>query len=129
MSNSYILISLICLIILNCFWSGCRNTRREGFKLSDLNPVKLVDKGLGKIIDSILGSIPILKDIHKKVKKKDGLISKIKTTFYELFISLLTIIFTPAAAILVLFLTYYFMMFVFSNSYLLFKPWKSLENV
>jgi hypothetical protein len=114
---------------LNCFWYYYKNVEREGFKISDLNPVKLVDKGLGKIVDSILGSIPLLKDIHKKVKKKSGLIQKIKTTFYELFISLLTIIFTPAAALLILFLAYNFMMFIISNSHLLFKPWASLKNI
>ena len=129
MSNIFIYISLVCLIILNCFWYYYKNVEREGFKISDLNPVKLVDKGLGKIVDSILGSIPLLKDIHKKVKKKSGLIQKIKTTFYELFISLLTIIFTPAAALLILFLAYNFMMFIISNSHLLFKPWASLKNI
>lgn len=129
MSIFYINISLVCLIVLNCFWCGYRNRQREGFKLSDLNPVKLVDKGLGKIIDSILGSIPILKHIHKKVKKKSGLINKIKATFYELFISLLTIIFTPVAALLVIFLAYNFMMFIFSNSHVLLTPWESLKDI
>ena len=72
MNNIYITISLLCIIILNCFLviNTYHKTQREGFDFNDLNPVKIIDNGLGKIIDAILGSIPILKDIAKKVKKK-----------------------------------------------------------
>jgi|TARA_B110000114_G_C14835303_1_gene294369 hypothetical protein len=129
MKNTYVAVLLICVIILNCVWRGHKNRRREGFKLDDLNPVKLVDKGLGKIIDSILGGIPFLKDIKKKVKKKKGLVDKIKTTFFELFISLLTIIFMPIAAISCLVLAYYLFLFMMSNIPLLFQPNSMLKYI
>lgn len=136
MSNIYIYISLICLIVLNCFLFACESGQKEGFDIKkaikvveNFNPIKMIDQALGKLIDNILGSIPILRDIHKKVKKEKGVIKKIHTTFYELFISLLTIIFTPAAALLVFFLAYNFMNFMFYNSHLLFQPWASLKDV
>ena len=119
MNNIYLFISLLCIIFLNCFWRTYVTKRREGFNIEkeigkigkigkeigkigkeigkftdfikNFDPGKLIDEGLGKIIDSILGSVPILKDIHKKVKKEKRFIDKFKTTFFELFISLLTI--------------------------------------
>lgn len=127
MNNTYLFISLLCIISLNCFYDLYANRNQEGFNLDDLNPVKLVDKGLGKIVDLLLGGIPILKDIYKKVKKKDGLLSKLKTTFYELFISLLTIIFTPIASLVVLFLAYQLFLFMMSNLPLLFRQYSFLK--
>ena len=91
--------------------------KREGF-----NPVKLIDRALGGIIDGLLGGVPILKDIHKKVKKKKGLSKKIKTTFYEMFISLLTIIFLPLGAILCMYLSYQLFLIMLANIPLLFQP-------
>ena len=122
MNNTYLFISLLCIIILNCFWYAYGTRKREGFKFDDLNPVKLIDKGLGKIIDSILKSVPLMKDIHKKVKKEDGVIDKIKTTFYEMFISLLTIIFLPLGAILCLYLSYQLFLIMLANIPMLFQP-------
>jgi len=122
MNNTYLFISLLCIIILNCFWYAYGTRKREGFKLDDLNPVKLIDKGLGKIIDSILKSVPLMKDIYKKVKKEDGVIDKIKTTFYEMFISLLTIIFLPLGAILCLYLSYQLFLIMLANIPMLFQP-------
>ena len=106
MNNHNINILLLCIIILNCFWYLHKTRGREGFDFEDLNPAKWVEKILGKLIDAILGSIPILKDIAKKVKKEKGFFAKVKTTFFELFISLLTIIFIPIAAVGCLFLAY-----------------------
>lgn len=141
MNNIYLFISLLCIIILNCFLYAYGMRKREGFdikkigreisKVTDFvknfNPVKLIDIGLGKIIDSILGSIPLMKDIHKKVKKKKGLIDKIKTTFYEMFISLLTIIFLPLGAILCMYLSYQLFLIMLANIPMLFQP-NSLLN-
>jgi len=95
MNNIYLFISLLCIIFLNCFWRAYITKRREGFDIGKIgkeigkftdfiknfDPGKLIDEGLGKIIDSILGSVPILKDIHKKVKKKKGLSINSKQPF------------------------------------------------
>jgi hypothetical protein len=89
----------------------------------------MVDKGLGSIIDSILGGVPFLKDIGKKVKKQKGLGDKIKTTFFELVMSLLTIIFMPIAAISCFVLSYYLFLFMMSNIPLLFQPNSMLKDV
>jgi hypothetical protein len=136
MSNIYISISLICLIILNCLLFTYETGPKEGFNIKKalrtvqkFNPAKMIDEALGKLIDTILGSIPIMKDIHKKVKKEKGLIKKIKTTFFELFISLMTIIFQPLAAMLVFTLAYYVGAFFVSSLYLLFQRWQSLANM
>lgn len=117
MNNIYLFISLLCIIFLNCFWRAYITKRREGF-----DPGKLIDEGLGKIIDSILGSVPILKDIHKKVKKEKGFIDKFKTTFFELFISLLTIIFLPLGAFACLYLSYQLFLVMLANIPMLFQP-------
>lgn len=106
MNNNHINISLLCIIILNCFWYLHKTRGQEGFDFEDLNPAKWVEKLLGKLIDAVLGSVPILKDIAKKVKKEKGFFAKIKTTFFELFMSLLTIIFIPVAAVGCLVLAY-----------------------
>lgn len=143
MNNFYLFISLICIIALNCFWYTHRFQRQEGFSIGKIkkeikkvtgfvknfNPVKIIDEGLGKIIDAILGSIPVLKDIGKKVKKKKGLIDKIKTVFYELLILLLTFIFTPVAALITMFLCYQLFIFMISNIPLLFKPTSILAGI
>mgnify|MGYP001181239101 CR=1 FL=1 len=129
MSNIYFIISLLCIIILNCFLYHNTIGYREGFDANNLNPVKLIDNVLGKLVDALLGSIPILKHIHKKVKKKRGLFAKIKATFYELFISLLTIIFTPLAAIAVLYLVYQLMLFVIMNVHVMFQPNSLLKYI
>ena len=90
----------------------------------------MIDEALGKLIDTILGSIPIMKDIHKKVKKGKGIDQKIKTTFFELFISLMTIIFQPLAAMLVFIVSILrFGAFFVSSLYLLFQRWQSLANM
>tara|TARA_A100001011_G_C14321225_1_gene850759 strand:- start:3605 stop:4009 length:405 start_codon:yes stop_codon:yes gene_type:complete len=133
MSNIYFIVSLLCIIILNCFFYKYLSKQREGFSFGDLNPFKLVDKILGKLlgglIDKLLGSVPILRDIGKKVKKKEGLFEKIKETFYQLFISLLTIIFTPLAAIAVLYLAYQLMLFVIMNAHIMFQPNSLLKYI
>lgn len=129
MKNIYLFISLLCIISLNCFFYKYITEQREGFKMDDLNPVTLVDKGLGKIIDSVLGGVPILKDISKKVKKEKGLVDKIMTTFYELFISLLNVIFIPIAALITLFLGHQLFVFMLSNIPLLFKPTSILAGI
>ena len=99
---------------------------REVGKVTDFvknfDPGKLIDEVLGKIIDSILGSVPILKDIHKKVKKENGFIDKFKTTFFELFISLLTIIFLPLGAFVCLYLVYQLFLVMLANIPMLFQP-------
>tara|TARA_Y100000992_G_scaffold297824_1_gene261998 strand:- start:615 stop:893 length:279 start_codon:yes stop_codon:yes gene_type:complete len=84
--------------------------------------VKLIDRALGGIIDGLLGSVPLLKHIHIKVKKEDGLFDKIGTTFYEMFISLLTIIFLPIGAIACLYLAYQLFLIMLANIPLLFQP-------
>jgi len=136
MNNIYLFISLLCIIILNCFWRAYITKRREGFNIGKIgrevgkvtdfvknfDPGKLIDEGLGKIIDSILGSVPILKDIHKKVKKEKGFIDKFKTTFFELFISLLTIIFLPLGAFACLYLSYQLFLVMLANIPMLFQP-------
>ena len=77
MNNAYIAISLTCVIILNCFFYKYVSEQREGFNIKkaidtvkNFNPAALIDKALGSLIDQLLGSVPILKDIAKKVKKK-----------------------------------------------------------
>ena len=136
MNNIYLFISLLCIIFLNCFWRAYITKRREGFNIckigrevgkvtyfvKNFDPGKLIDDGLGKIIDSILGSVPILKDIHKKVKKEKGFIDKFKTTFFELFISLLTIIFLPLGAFACLYLSYQLFLVMLANIPMLFQP-------
>jgi hypothetical protein len=117
MNNTYLFISLLCIIILNCFWYAYGTRRREGF-----NPGKLIDRALGGIVDGLLGGVPILKDIHKKVKKKKGLSKKIETTFYELFISLLTIIFLPLGAVFCVYLSYQLFLIMLANIPMLFQP-------
>ena len=137
MSNNYFIISLLCIIILNCFLDRGIIGYREGFDPTDLLPQKHVaklitkpfDMLLGKLVDNLLGSVPILKHIHKKVKKENGAFDKIRTAFYELFISLLTIIFTPLAAIAVLFLLYQLMLFMMMNGHLMFQPNSMLKNI
>ena len=117
MNNIYLFISLLCIIILNCFWYAYGTRTREGF-----NPGKLIDRALGGIVDGLLGGVPILKDIHKKVKKKKGLSKKIETTFYEFFISLLTIIFLPLGAVFCVYLSYQLFLAMLANIPLLFQP-------
>ncbi len=117
MNKIYLSISLLCIIILNFFSYAYVTRRREGF-----NPVKLIDRALGGIIDGLLGSVPLLKHIHIKVKKEDGLFDKIGTTFYEMFISLLTIIFLPIGAIACLYLAYQLFLIMLANIPLLFQP-------
>ena len=114
MNNIYLFISLLCIIILNCFWFAyiTRTRRYEGF----------IDRALGGIVDGLLGGPPILKDIHKKVKKKKKLGKKIETTFYEMFISLLTIIFLPLGSILCMYLSYQLFLIMLANIPLLFQP-------
>ena len=143
MNNFYLFIYLLCIIILNCFWHTHELPRREGFNVGKIkkdinkvtgfvknfNPVKVIDVGLGKIIDSILGSIPILKIISKKVKKKKGLIDKIKTVFLELFILLLHSIFTPAAGLFTLFLGHQLILFIISNTHVLISPTSILAGI
>ena len=142
MSNNYIFVSLLCIIILNCFlimrYSG--KQQREGFNWDKLNPAKLIEESAGDIIDlmlmhlgllldQLLGSVPILKEIHKKVKKKVGLFTKIKTTFFEMFVSLMRLIFNPLAAILVLYLAYQLFLVIIANSHLLFQPNSLLKYI
>ena len=131
MNNIYITISLLCIIILNCFLviNTYHKTQREGFDFNNLNPAKWVEKILGKLIDAILGSIPILKDIAKKVRKEKGFFSKIKTTFFELFMSLMTIIFLPLSALFVLYLSYQLFLVMLSNLPMLFKPMSFLKFI
>tara|TARA_Y100000389_G_scaffold83720_1_gene80320 strand:+ start:214 stop:624 length:411 start_codon:yes stop_codon:yes gene_type:complete len=136
MNNAYIAIFFICVIILNCFFYKYFDEHREGFnikkavnKVKNFNPAKLIDKALGGLIDELLGSVPILKDIAKKVKKKKGLFKKIGATFYGLFISLLTIIFVPIAAGIVLYLGYLLFIFILANIPLLFKPTPLLAGI
>lgn len=107
-NNTYLFTCLLALIVINIFWCYYNKHQREGFSMDDLNPVKLIDKVLGKMVDGLLGSVPILDFIHKKVKKEDGLFKKIGLTFWELFLALMTIIFLPMAAILVLYLVFLF---------------------
>lgn len=131
MNNNYLGISLICIIFLNCFLYLEQRlfVKREGFDVGDFNPAKLIEKALGGIIDSLLGGVPILKDIHKKVKKKKGLLDKIGTTFFELFISLLTIIFLPLGAIACLYLAYQLFLMMMANIPVLFQPNSLLKYI
>tara|TARA_Y100000389_G_scaffold177526_1_gene189851 strand:- start:1462 stop:1860 length:399 start_codon:yes stop_codon:yes gene_type:complete len=131
MNNIYITISLLCIIVLNCFLviNTYHKTQQEGFDFNDMNPAKWVEKILGKIIDAILGSIPIIKDIAKKVKKEKGLFSKITTLFFELFMSLMTIIFLPLSALFVLYLSYQLFLVMMSNLPMLFKPMSFLKFI
>lgn len=129
MNNIYLFISLLCIIFLNCVRIDYVTRRREGFDIGKIgkfiqnfDPGKLIDEGLGKIIDSILGSVPIMKDIHKTVKKKRGFVEKFKTTFFELFISLLTIIFLPLGAVLCVYLSYQLFLVMLANIPMLFQP-------
>lgn len=145
MNKNYFFISLICIIFLNCFLYLEQRlfVKREGFdigkigkeisKITDFiknfNPAELIEKALGGIIDSLLGGVPILKDIHKKVKKKKGLLDKIGTTFFELFISLLTIIFLPLGAIACLYLAYQLFLMMMANIPVLFQPNSLLKYI
>lgn len=124
MKNIHIAFSLLCIIILNCFLFNHITRQREGF-----NPGKMIDRALGKLVDSILGSIKGLKEIAKKVKKKKGLVKKIKTAAFEMILLLLTIIFLPIAAIIALNLGFHTFTAMISNIPLLFKPTPLLEGV
>ena len=104
MDNPHLSIVLIILIVINATWGCCKNTTSEGFSLDKINPVKLIDRALGKLVDSALKSNKDLKPVYLKVKKERSLLNKIKTTIFELFILLLTIIFMPIAAIFCLYL-------------------------
>ena len=129
MKNTYLFISLLCIIILNCYRCAFVKRKREGFKFDDINPVKLIDKVLGKIIDGLLGSVPILKDIHEKVKKKVGLFEKIGSTFYEMFISSFTIIFLSLGALACLYLGNQVFSLMLANIHLLFQPNSLLKDI
>lgn len=131
MNEKYIFVSLVCIIILNCFLviNNYHIRQKEGFDFDNLNPAKWVDKILGKLVDGLLGSVPVLKDIHKKVKKEKGLFEKISTTFFELFMSLMAIIFLPLSALFVLFLSYQFFLVIMSNMPMIFKPASFLKFI
>lgn len=136
MNNVYIAISLVCIIILNCFFYKHIIKHQEGFNIKkavdtvkNFNPAALIEKALGGLIDQLLGSVPILKEIAKKVKKKKGLFEKVGETFYQLFISLLTIIFLPLGALLCLYLAYQLFLIMLANIPLLFKPTTLLEGI
>jgi len=136
MNNKYITLSLYCIIVINCLTVMTRTKptegffgKKKGFSADDFNPAKLIDNALGELIDLLLGSVPILKDIHKKVEKKSGLFDKVFTTFYELFISLMSIIFTPIAAIVVMYLAFQLFLLLMYNIPLLFEPNYLLKDI
>jgi hypothetical protein len=109
MDNLHLSVALIILIVINAIWRCCEKTTNEGFSIDKLNPVKLIDRVLGKLLDSVLKTLTNfdegLKPIYLKVKKERSLLNKIKTTFYELVMILLAFIFVPFGAYFTFMLT------------------------
>jgi len=118
MKNTYIFISLICIIFLNTFGVHyyLAHRRREGFNIG-----KAIDRLLGKLVDGLVKGM-IGGDIYKAVKKKKGFGKKLETLFSQLFIALLTIIFLPIGAIICFALLYQLFVFIIANIPVLFKP-------
>jgi hypothetical protein len=118
MQNTYIFISLVCIIFINTFavhyYLAYR--RREGFDIG-----KAIDRLLGKLVDGLVKGM-IGGDIYKAVKKKKGFGKKLETLFSELFLALLTIIFLPLGAIICMVLLYYLFIFIMGKIPVLFKP-------